>query len=156
MAVFEWIGVDTKLPCLPSAWWLGLASSVTGSVSTYIDESRFSERSLVLMAGYAPPPPMVERDSADIGWGRRGRTCTADCPEFRDAVVFGYLEDVRFADAEASRIGAASLADVQNSAGQEDRVPFELTPSYLIQAHPTSSEHMLCPTAARRYGSATS
>ena len=66
----------------------------------------------------------------------------ADCPEFQDAVVFVYLEDVSFADAAASRIETTRLTDVRHSAGHEDRVPFELTAelsdpgaSYILRAH---------------------
>ncbi len=66
----------------------------------------------------------------------------ADCPEFQDAVVFVYLEDVSLADAPARRIATAKLTSVQHSSGHEGHVPFELTAelsdpraSYILRAH---------------------
>lgn len=66
----------------------------------------------------------------------------ADCPEFQDADVFVYLEDVRLADAPACRVATAKLTKVKHSSGHEDRVPFELTveqpdpgASYIVRAH---------------------
>lgn len=65
-----------------------------------------------------------------------------DCSEFQDAVVFVYLEDVSLADAPAKRIASVRLTDIQHTAGQEDRVPFELAAealdpraSYVVRAH---------------------
>ncbi len=65
-----------------------------------------------------------------------------DCPGLTDAVVFVYLEDVSLADAPANRIASFKLTDVQHTAGQEDRVPFELAAepsdpraSYVVRAH---------------------
>ena len=65
-----------------------------------------------------------------------------ECPGLKDAVVFVYLEDVSLADAPAKRIASFKLTDVQHTAGQEDRLPFELAaePSdpratYVVRAH---------------------
>ncbi len=66
----------------------------------------------------------------------------SECPGLKDAVVFVYLEDVSLADAPANRIASFKLTDVQHTAGQEDRVPFELAAepsdpraSYVVRAH---------------------
>ena len=65
-----------------------------------------------------------------------------DCPGFKGAVVFVYLEEVSRADAPANLIASFRLTDVQHTAGQEDRVPFELAAepsdpraSYGVRAH---------------------
>ena len=65
-----------------------------------------------------------------------------DCPGLEGAVIYVYLEDVSRADAPATLIASSKLTDVRHTAGQEDRVAFELPaePSdpraaYAVRAH---------------------